>query len=139
MISATSCGSTQYMRERTSGDPKRVLRRGGFVVGGVVLLGDMPRVQARLIDSFLSHQGALDAVRRSGTGAATPCFSGEAYSRRRWASQATRARAGSSALSALPSWSKSPRRNLCATFDIDTPGDLATVRQLPASEQKHWL
>jgi hypothetical protein len=29
VISATSFGSTQWTRERTSGDPKRVLRDGG--------------------------------------------------------------------------------------------------------------
>ena len=29
MISATSCGSTQWTRDSTSGEPKRVLRSGG--------------------------------------------------------------------------------------------------------------
>ena len=35
VISATSCGSTQCTRERTSGDPKRVLRGGGTLRGEV--------------------------------------------------------------------------------------------------------
>ena len=33
MIFATSCGLTQYTRERTSGDPKRVSRGGGALSG----------------------------------------------------------------------------------------------------------
>ena len=36
MISATSFGSTQCTRERTSGDPKRVLRDGGTLRGDVL-------------------------------------------------------------------------------------------------------
>jgi hypothetical protein len=36
VISATNFGSTQCTRERTSGDPKRVLRDGGTLSGDVL-------------------------------------------------------------------------------------------------------
>jgi hypothetical protein len=50
VISATSCGSTQWTRERTSGDPKRVLRGGGTLRGDVSIGGKSAHRHPRAVD-----------------------------------------------------------------------------------------
>jgi hypothetical protein len=50
VISATSLGSTQWTRESTSGDPKRVLRGGGTLRGE--LLVRHPRPNAAGVDEL---------------------------------------------------------------------------------------
>ena len=81
-------------------------------VGAVVLLGDMPRVQARLIDAlidaFLSQEGALAAAPSLGGRRGNPVLLGRGLFEGAMGLTATRARAGSLALSARASWSKSP-------------------------------
>ena len=67
------------------------------VAGALVLLGDMPLIEARLadalIEAFLAREGALAAIPLLKVGAATPFFSAGTFSNRRCASRATRARA----------------------------------------------
>ena len=68
------------------------------VAGALILLGDMPWIEAGLIDAMIDALPRRTSARspprpRTGAGAATPCCSGVACSRRGCASKATRERA----------------------------------------------
>ena len=57
MISATSFGSTQWTRERTSGEPKRVLR-GGRTLRGEFCAGERLKAAPQIGENLVRHPGA---------------------------------------------------------------------------------
>jgi hypothetical protein len=59
VISTTSFGSTQWTRERTSGDPKRVFRGGGTLRGDLARLSGSRR---RRIGKYLIGHPGTDAA-----------------------------------------------------------------------------
>ena len=64
MISATSFGSTQWTRERTSGDPKRVLRGGGTLRGDVCgpAVKAAPQIGENLDGHSRAHAAGVDEL-----------------------------------------------------------------------------
>ena len=54
VISATSLGSTQWTRESTSGEPKRVLRGGGMLRGDVLRTSDFTHPSC-ILDAIQGH------------------------------------------------------------------------------------
>ena len=65
MISATSFGSTQCTRERTSGEPKRVLRGGGTLRGDVLRgerLKAAPQIGKNLVRHARAHAAGIDEL-----------------------------------------------------------------------------
>lgn len=109
------------------------------VVGAVVLLGDMPRVQARLIDalidSFLSQEGALAAAPSLGCRRGNPVLLGRGLfeaAMRLTGDEGARRLIGALGASELVEIAVS---DTGAIFDVDTPGDLATVRHLRANQR----
>ena len=63
MISATSFGSTQWTRERTSGDPNRVVRGGGTFRGDFARLsGSRPQIGKDLDGHPRSHTARIDQL-----------------------------------------------------------------------------
>jgi molybdenum cofactor cytidylyltransferase len=102
------------------------------VVGAVVLLGDMPRVQASLIDalidSFLSREGALAAAPSLRGRRGNPVLLGRGLFE---AAMGLRGDEGARRLIGALGASKLVEiatSDLGAAFDVDTPGDLATIR-----------
>jgi molybdenum cofactor cytidylyltransferase len=108
------------------------------VVGAVVLLGDMPRVQAQLIDalidSFLSQEGALAAAPSLGGRRGNPVLLGRGLFE---AAMGLTGDAGARRLIDALSASELVEipADLGAAFDVDTPGDLATVCCSRASQR----
>ena len=97
--------------------------------GAVVLLGDMPRVQARLIDalidSFLSREGALAAAPSLGGRRGNPVLLGRGLfeaAMRLTGDEGARRLIGALGASDLVEIAVS---DAGAVFDVDTPGDLA--------------
>jgi molybdenum cofactor cytidylyltransferase len=107
------------------------------VVGALVLLGDMPRVQARLIDalidSFLSQEGALAAAPSLGGRRGNPVLLARGLFEAAMGltgDQGARRLIGALGAGELVEIAVS---DTGATFDVDTPGDLATARHSRAS------
>jgi len=102
------------------------------VVGAVVLLGDMPRVQARLIDalidSFLKQEEALAAAPSLRGRRGNPVLLGRGLFEAAMGltgDEGARRLIGALGTAELVEIATA---DLGAAFDIDTPGDLATVR-----------
>jgi molybdenum cofactor cytidylyltransferase len=100
--------------------------------GAVVLLGDMPRVQARLIDAlidgFLSQEGALAAAPSLGGQRGNPVLLGRGLFEA--AMSLTGDEGARRLIGALSSAElvEIATADLGVAFDIDTPTDLPTVR-----------
>jgi molybdenum cofactor cytidylyltransferase len=109
------------------------------VVGAVVLLGDMPWVQARLIDalidSFLSQEGAVAAAPSLRGRRGNPVLLGRGLfdaAMGLTGDEGARRLIGALGAAELVEIATA---DLGATFDIDTPGDLATVRDSCANQR----
>ena len=105
----------------------------GDVVGALVLLGDMPWIEPRLIDAlidaFLARKDALAAVPSHEGRRGNPVLLGRGCSRRRCASKATRARARLIGALSASELVEVEAPDAGVTFDIDTPDDLAAARR----------
>jgi molybdenum cofactor cytidylyltransferase len=102
------------------------------VAGAVVLLGDMPRVRARLIDalidSFLSREGALAAAPSLKGQRGNPVLLGRGLFEAAMGltgDEGARRLIGAVGAAELVETAVS---DTGAIFDVDTPSDLATVR-----------
>ena len=110
------------------------------VAGALVLLGDMPRIEAQLIDALIDAflrraRTRLPPPPHATGGAAIPFFSGRGLFEAAMRLTATRARAGSSARSAPSELVEVETPDTGVTFDIDTPADLAAAQRFGGGDR----